>query len=141
MKLSDKGRALLILLEGKRNHVYEDVAGLQTIGGNSIDIFNRKLIQCHGGAGKLISGSPAGGWAYVNLGSNSMTWLGRTTSSGISLTSAGIVNLYEFNFAGTPVYEITTIQVSCLTSVSPIVGEVDVEVTVKCGTLHASEIC
>ena len=32
MKLSDKGRALLILLEGKRNHVYEDVAGLQTIG-------------------------------------------------------------------------------------------------------------
>ena len=32
MKLSDKGRALLIQLEGKRNHVYEDVAGLKTIG-------------------------------------------------------------------------------------------------------------
>jgi GH24 family phage-related lysozyme (muramidase) len=32
MKLSDKGRALLIELEGKRNHVYEDVAGLKTIG-------------------------------------------------------------------------------------------------------------
>lgn len=32
MKLSGKGRALLIELEGKRNHVYEDVAGLNTIG-------------------------------------------------------------------------------------------------------------
>ena len=32
MKLSDKGRALLVELEGKRNHVYEDVAGLKTIG-------------------------------------------------------------------------------------------------------------
>lgn len=32
MKLSEKGRALLIQLEGKRNHVYEDVAGLKTIG-------------------------------------------------------------------------------------------------------------
>lgn len=32
MKLSEKGRALLIELEGKRNHVYEDVAGLKTIG-------------------------------------------------------------------------------------------------------------
>jgi GH24 family phage-related lysozyme (muramidase) len=32
MKLSDKGRALLIELEGKRNHVYKDVAGLKTIG-------------------------------------------------------------------------------------------------------------
>jgi len=32
MKLSEKGRALLIKLEGKRNHVYEDVAGLKTIG-------------------------------------------------------------------------------------------------------------
>lgn len=32
MKLSEKGRALLIELEGKSNHVYEDVAGLKTIG-------------------------------------------------------------------------------------------------------------
>jgi lysozyme len=32
MKLSEKGRALLIELEGKRNHIYEDVAGLKTIG-------------------------------------------------------------------------------------------------------------
>ncbi|MBP9869897.1 MAG: lysozyme [Nitrosomonas sp.] len=32
MKLSDKGRALLIELEGKRNHAYQDVVGLRTIG-------------------------------------------------------------------------------------------------------------
>jgi len=118
-----------------------NTTGLQTIGGNSIDIFNRKLIQCHGGAGKLVSGSPSGGWAYVNLGSNSMSWLGRTTSSGISLTAAGNVDLYEFDFTGAGIYTLTSIRVGCVTSVSPIVGEVDVEVTVKAGTLHAAEIC
>lgn len=32
MKLSEKGRELLIELEGKRNHAYQDVAGLKTIG-------------------------------------------------------------------------------------------------------------
>lgn len=32
MKLSEKGRELLVELEGKRNHSYQDVAGLKTIG-------------------------------------------------------------------------------------------------------------
>ena len=32
MRLSHKGRALLTQMEGKSNHVYEDVAGFKTIG-------------------------------------------------------------------------------------------------------------
>lgn len=117
-----------------------NTTGIITLAGNSIDIFNRKLWFCHGGKAEVMS-AMVNNWAYVVLGRSTMTWLGRTTVSGISLTAAGNVTLYERKISGTPLYELTTISVSCLTSVSPIVGEVDVEVTIKAGNLYASELC
>lgn len=105
--------------------------------GNSFDIFNSKLWRCFGGS--QIIGGLSNNWAYINLSKSTTTWLGRTTTSGIPLLSAGLVRLYEYT--NSPIYTLTTIQVSCVTSVSPIVGEVDVEVTIKSGALHATEIC
>jgi hypothetical protein len=108
-------------------------------GGNSFDIFNSKLWRCYGGKAEIIGANPVDSWSYVNLSRSTMTWLGKTTPSGISLSAAGIVNLYEFT--NSPLFTLTSIQVGCLTSVSPIVGEVNVEVTIKAGTLYAAEIC
>lgn len=105
-------------------------------GGVTYDIFNRKLFQLHGGSAKVYYTS--GEWALVKLGTRNMKWVGRSTVSGVSLSTGGTVFLYE---PSGNTFVPTTIDVGCVAFPSAIVGQKWVEVSFMGGSRVAQEIC
>jgi len=106
--------------------------------GNSFDIFNSKLWRCYGGKAEIVSGPPTANWCYVNLSRSTTTWIGKTTSDGISLNETGIVTIYEYS---EDTFIETEIEKECITVVRAITGSKFVEVSIKLGMLTALEIC
>jgi hypothetical protein len=105
--------------------------------GDSFDVFNSKLWRCYGGKADIVADSDTQ-WYYVSLTKSTMTWIGKTTSDGLTPGTPGLVNIYEYHDDG---YRSTGITKTCITVVSPIVGIKDVEVSIKGGMLLALEIC
>lgn len=115
-----------------------DDTGLTALegGGNSYDIFNKKLWKTFGGRAEILSqNSP---WALVNLRSCNVVYMGRTSPSGIPLGAAGNVTLYErtdYSFVA------TSLTISAIAWPSAIVGQQFVEVACRGGRLVAMELC